>query len=711
MSCCSDSESDSHLSVFAASPALGACELCKAPIPKGQKADQGLYAFRCLDKACYNALQALRRVAKRSPGMDVADTLVEDPDRFRSMALVLRTDKGTRRERQNLDDVKEYLQSMAATRTQSRSRRQMLLTKRQWVCWQKQTNGYGGDKALQLWKAAKLNQAVHKEKNASGEIVIAADLPLELQDTQAVERRRQIEQRMALGDAKEEAKLRSGLQKKAPRQPKADFLRKRSKVNLADLSSETDEEESGSSKSEIPRTASPRARKGSRASASTQPKRRREKRGDALDSDSDAPPRKARSQAGSEPYKPCQRKGDKKVSFQCFPAAEDTDEDDDADAAECVSGKAAAVEAKQPALPITCEAYTGKLIPAAFISWKKRYSKAMLARLGRYARNDAKSSPTQAGRAFFDKVSDDCDVKVLDFELHERDLLATISKIREHSEDANWWKQSQDVGDLQKRGETLFASFNAQRDRYEEVVSAIREVEDMRREENAKDKRKSRNQLSRKAKLFTNAGVPFVLARLWAQGPTEGSGDWDQRSIEPCKFDASAKGFATVDALVSFLDKNKEKVSKKASSLKAKMTSSAGVIMLDFGGQETPDVTADGLDLVESAGELLLRPILVGIAHFSWKWHANAWPLAGLSAFVIGHTGALLITVITVSELREEGLDAMSGVGNFVKTLEAGQALGGGSHKTFQVGPGEALWIPHRLHPAGHGRSRGGRWG
>ena len=144
MSCCSDSESDSH--VFVASPALGACELCKAPIPKGQKADQGLYALRCLDKACYNALQALRRVAKRSPGMDVADTLVEDPDRLRSMALVLRTDKGTRRERQNLDDVKEYLQSMAATRTQSRSRRQMLLTKRQWVCWQKQTNGYGGAK-------------------------------------------------------------------------------------------------------------------------------------------------------------------------------------------------------------------------------------------------------------------------------------------------------------------------------------------------------------------------------------------------------------------------------------------------------------------------------------------------------------------------------------------------------------------------------------
>ena len=46
---------------------------------------------------------------------------------------------------------------------------------------------------------------MHKDKTATGEIVIAADLPLELQDTQAVERRRQIEQRMALGDAKEEA--------------------------------------------------------------------------------------------------------------------------------------------------------------------------------------------------------------------------------------------------------------------------------------------------------------------------------------------------------------------------------------------------------------------------------------------------------------------------------------------------------------------------
>jgi len=73
----------------------------------------------------------------------------------------------------------------------------------------------------------------------------------------------------------------------------------------------------------------------------------------------------------------------------------------------------------------------------------------------------------------------------------------------------------------------------------------------------------------------------------------------------------------------------------------------------------------------------------------------NAWPLAGVGAFVFGHSSSLLVTVVAIEQLREGGLEAMSGVGNFMKTLDIGSVvLGEGTHKTFVVGPGEALWTP-----------------
>jgi hypothetical protein len=251
------------------------------------------------------------------------------------------------------------------------------------------------------------------------------------------------------------------------------------------------------------------------------------------------------------------------------------------------------------------------------------------------------------------------------------------------------------LADLLKRGETLKTSLRAQRDRFEEVSGATREVFEARRFDSAIDKRACRNAVARKAKLWLEQGVPLVLARLWAEGPSaEESGASNTGFSLPCKFPEPSKMDSLV-TLVQFLEKNREKADKKAAPLKAKMTSSAGIIMLDFGEQDAPDVRADGLELAEHAGELLRRPILVGVCHHTWKWHVNAWPLAGVGAFVFGHSSSLLVTVVAIEQLREGGLEAMSGIGNFMKTLDVGSVvLGKGTHKTFVVGPGEALWIP-----------------
>ena len=99
----SDSESSegSGLAQPGAGSAHGLCDLCKVPVPTSSKSACTRFGFRNLHKACYNALQALARVAKGKgdPGMekDVEDTLREGPERFRDMALALRTDRSRSR--------------------------------------------------------------------------------------------------------------------------------------------------------------------------------------------------------------------------------------------------------------------------------------------------------------------------------------------------------------------------------------------------------------------------------------------------------------------------------------------------------------------------------------------------------------------------------------------------------------------------------------
>jgi hypothetical protein len=181
-------------------------------------------------------------------------------------------------------------------------------------------------------------------------------------------------------------------------------------------------------------------------------------------------------------------------------STEDSELEDD-DAAEGTAGKSESNGKKHTSGVL--EPYTGKMMPAAFIGWKKMFAKAMLLELGRYGREPtAKNCPVRAGRVLFDKVSDDNDIKALDFTQHERDLLVGIQRIKDYCEDTNGWKQPHDLLDLQKRGETLKTSFRAQRDRFEEVIGAMREVLDARRFDSAIDKRKCRNAVAKKAKAI-----------------------------------------------------------------------------------------------------------------------------------------------------------------------------------------------------------------
>ena len=123
----SDSESSelSGLAQPGAGSAHGLCDLCKVPVPTSSKSTSTRFGFRNLHKACYNALQALARVTKDKgeTGMqtDVEETLREDPERFRDMALALRTDRSRTRRLTSLQGVKEYIKTMAATRTTRRS--------------------------------------------------------------------------------------------------------------------------------------------------------------------------------------------------------------------------------------------------------------------------------------------------------------------------------------------------------------------------------------------------------------------------------------------------------------------------------------------------------------------------------------------------------------------------------------------------------------
>jgi hypothetical protein len=123
----SESSEGSGLAQPGSGSAHGLCDLCKVPVAASSTSSTTRFGFRNLHKACYNALQALARVAKGKGDMaiekDVADTLREDPERFRAMALALRTERSRSRTMTSLKDVKEYIKTMAATRTISRNKK------------------------------------------------------------------------------------------------------------------------------------------------------------------------------------------------------------------------------------------------------------------------------------------------------------------------------------------------------------------------------------------------------------------------------------------------------------------------------------------------------------------------------------------------------------------------------------------------------------
>ena len=111
--------------------------------------------------------------------------------------------------------------------------------------------------------------------------------------------------------------------------------------------------------------------------------------------------------------------------------------------------------------------------------------------------------------------------------------------------------------------------------------------------------------------------------------------------------------------------------------------------------QDPIDLSDDSFSLDDTAGDLLRRPSLVVVGHDTFTWHHNSWPLVGCSGFVVGHSSAMLISVVAIKDLLGIDLESLRALSTFSKALEGKSAVFTEmeSCKTFKIEPGEGLWI------------------
>ena len=92
---------------------------------------------------------------------------------------------------------------------------------------------------------------------------------------------------------------------------------------------------------------------------------------------------------------------------------------------------------------------------------------------------------------------------------------------------------------------------------------------------------------------------------------------------------------------------------------------------MDFLDQAAISLDDDSLSMDNTTGDLLRRPLLVGVGHNTFKWHHNAWPLVGYSGFIVGHSSAMMISAVAIKDLFGIDLESLSALGTFLKALGA----------------------------------------
>lgn len=170
------------------------CELCEAPIPCGQVSKSSRMGFRVLDKRCFNSLRCLERSTASRPKLrsQVEHMRREEPLKFRAMVAKLRTESNSSRNKIQREDTVKFLETLAEERSEVRYEKYLLFTKRQFIQWYKHNEGMTEDEAVQKWRADKLSGDVYKEHAKNG-LKLAVQMPVEIGFEDRLSRKREKE--------------------------------------------------------------------------------------------------------------------------------------------------------------------------------------------------------------------------------------------------------------------------------------------------------------------------------------------------------------------------------------------------------------------------------------------------------------------------------------------------------------------------------------
>lgn len=415
------------------------CELCGKTIAPGELSKWPMMGMRVLDKQCFNALHACSRVLAGNRDLKRAldATRESEPLKFRNMILGLRTNTKRSRTKHSLAAAFECFETLASEQSRARTQKQLLFNKRQYIAWKKLNEGATDESAARQWKDDKADSSVYQEMNKKGELTIAVDMPVELTKTDKSSTLK--ERRNRRGPAFE-------MDERANFEPSLDWDRR-----------------SGSGSS--------RGRQLSGFSVSTRSKGSVDGDNDRGDVDSDddddddaKTPRRVATPPGSRkrsltPARSAQGSG-KKQRLAEDAAATPLASRDRASSAASVGGEAVDSEAEsEPEQPDKSgddkprfTRLTGKVKPAAFYSWKRTFSKELIACLGDVGKGkDSKRDPlvrhTQAYESLGEQELEE--LKDLKFVATKASLQKAVVTIKSLAEQCLAWKQSCHIEALQ----------------------------------------------------------------------------------------------------------------------------------------------------------------------------------------------------------------------------------------------------------------------
>jgi hypothetical protein len=177
----SDSDQDAVREVTKALKLADVCSRCQKTIPPGNKSAHPCAGFKNIDKPCFAALKCLTRICDKDGRGELKEQVNraknEEPEKYHGIVDSLMTNETMSRAQTVRDKVLKHLTILFSEDSEIRNDRSFLYPKQQYIAWKCLNENLSEEDALTEWKSDTTNEAVHKEKNAKGQLCVEVVRP------------------------------------------------------------------------------------------------------------------------------------------------------------------------------------------------------------------------------------------------------------------------------------------------------------------------------------------------------------------------------------------------------------------------------------------------------------------------------------------------------------------------------------------------------